>query len=137
MLMHMGDTLMLGIVDYFLHQGQQKMSEILPPESEYVEFAQQHDSLVWDTFLEGQVQTSLFQLQQGYLLRVGSPIKLKTWSTLLVQHLLSITHRQWLYHNIKVKIRKVEGKTTAEHSQVLDKVKQMMLIDPSDLLLCH
>eukprot|EP00956_Cyclotella_meneghiniana_P002951 scaffold3544_cov46-Cyclotella_meneghiniana.AAC.2 len=54
-----------------------------------------------------------------------------------LQHLLNITHRQWLYRNARIHLRKVEGLTAAEHEDVIELVKDMVMVDPADLLPRH
>eukprot|EP00956_Cyclotella_meneghiniana_P031953 scaffold85772_cov22-Cyclotella_meneghiniana.AAC.2 len=63
--------------------------------------------------------------------------KIKTWGSHLVQHLLNITHRQWLYRNARIHLRKAEGLTSSEHEDIFSLVKEMMLVDPADLLPQH
>ena len=48
--------------------------------------------------------------------------------------LLQLTHKQWLFRNSHVHIRKVDGMTEAEHEELFDQVQDLMLIDPSELL---
>jgi hypothetical protein len=68
----------------------------------------------------------------------GSHMRLLTWAKHFLRHLLSITHRQWLYHNAKIHIRKLEGKTEREHVDIIEEVRDMMLVDPDEELLpCH
>ena len=74
-------------------------------------------------------------LQEMYIRSAGSYWKIKTWASHLVQHLLNITHRQWLlYRNARIHLRKVEGLTAAEHEDVIELVKDMVMVDPADLL---
>ena len=64
-------------------------------------------------------------------------MRIRTWSKHLLRHLLCITHRQWLFRNAKVHLRKLEGKTEQEHRQIIEEVREMMLVDSDDLLPCH
>ena len=95
------------------------------------------DDLGWDCLLEGRVPTSLIDLQSFCLRKHNSWWKIKTWASHLVQHLLNITHRQWLYRNARIHLRKAEGLTNSEHEDIFELVKDMMLVDPSDLLPRH
>eukprot|EP00956_Cyclotella_meneghiniana_P012179 scaffold17280_cov48-Cyclotella_meneghiniana.AAC.3 len=96
------------------------------------------EALGWDCLLEGRIPTSLVDLQAFYLRKHSSWWKIKTWASHLVQHLLDITHRQWLYRNARIHLRKVEVLTsTSEHADIFKLVKDMMLVDPSDLLPRH
>jgi hypothetical protein len=64
-------------------------------------------------------------------------MRLKTWTKFFLRHLLNITHRQWIYRNARIHLRKLEGKTEREHTRIMEDVRDMMLVDPSDLLPCH
>ena len=46
-------------------------------------------------------------------------------------------HCQWLYHNAKIHLRKLVGKTASEHKTVILEVRQMMLVNPEELLPQH
>eukprot|EP00956_Cyclotella_meneghiniana_P023589 scaffold46165_cov127-Cyclotella_meneghiniana.AAC.2 len=52
-------------------------------------------------------------------------------------HLLNITHRQWLYCNARIHLLKAEGLTSSEHEDIFNLVKDIMLVDPADLLPRH
>ena len=133
----MEDELALGLLDYLLAQGTKPLRSLLRPNSKYQQYAAEHDRLGWDNFLEGRVSQTLFQLQQDNLVRAGSSWRIQTWAKKFVQHLLEITHRQWSYRNAKVHLKKAEGRTAQEHEAVMGEVRQMMLVDPSELLPEH
>jgi hypothetical protein len=77
------------------------------------------------------------ELQVEYISQAQSRWRPQTWCKFFIQHLLNITHRQWLYRNAKIHLRKLEGKTASEHNAVIAEVRQMMLIDPEELLPQH
>ena len=133
----MEDELALAILDYLLARGTKSMKSFLRQDSKYIDYAKEHDRLGWDNFLEGRVSNTLFQLQHENLARAGSTWRIKTWAKKFVQHLLEITHRQCSYRNAKVHLKKVEGRTEREHKQIMQEVRQMMLVDPSELLPEH
>jgi hypothetical protein len=54
-----------------------------------------------------------------------------------VQHLVGIIHKQWVYRNACIHLKSVEGRTTADHRVILEEVRNMMGVDPSNLLSCH
>ena len=56
------------------------------------------------------------------------------WAKGLIQRLLGITHRQWLYRNAVVHFKGPDGYTHAEHEQILTKMKDFLWVDPQDLL---
>ena len=113
------------------------MSDTPALPDDFVSVAADIDRLGWDCMLEGRIPHSLVGLQQGYLIRNKSFWKIRTWSSHLIQHLLNITHRQWLYRNAKIHIRKLDGMTASEHHTVIELVKDMLLVDPTDLLPRH
>jgi hypothetical protein len=108
-------------------------------EGSMLELASEDASLTlgWDNFLEGRISKKLIALQVEYISRAQSRWCPQTWCKFFVQHLLNITHRQWLYCNAKIHLRKLEGKTASDHNTVVSEVCQMMLIDPEELLPQH
>ena len=48
-----------------------------------------------------------------------------------------ITHRQWFYCNARIHLCKLEGKPEWEHTLLIEEVRNIMLVDSSDLLPCH
>ena len=40
------------------------------------------------------------------------------WACGLMQHLLELTHRQWLYHNATVHMKLKDGMTAAQHDAI-------------------
>jgi hypothetical protein len=104
---------------------------------QYSGFARDIDALGWECFLEGRIPTSLITLQRTFLRRSESFWKIRTWSSHCVQYFLNITHRQWLYRNARIHFRKIDGMTKDEHMTIIDLVKDMMLVDPANLLPRH
>jgi hypothetical protein len=125
------------IMRYLDGRGDGKMTEIAKNEPSYQILAEDMDALGWDCFLEGRVPTSLIEIQHTSLQSSRSWWKIKTWASHFIQHLLNITHRQWLYRNARIHLRKVEGLTATEHEDVIELVKDMVLVDPADLLPQH
>lgn len=125
------------ILTYLEHRGEMTMSSIANQMPLFANIARDVDALGWDCLLEGRVPASLIDLQSFYLRKHKSWWKIQTWASQLIQHLLNITHRQWLYRNARIHLRKLEGMTNSEHEDIFELVKDMMLIDPSDLLPRH
>ena len=134
---HMDSRVVRCIEEYLAGRGQLLMSDVADIPVEFMEAAKDIDKLGWDNLLEGRIPSSLVRLQHTYLLRNNSYWKIRTWSSHLIQHLLNVTHRQWLYRNAKIHIRKLENLTANEHNTVIELVKDMMLVDPTDLLPRH
>ena len=90
----MDDKLVEGILDYVIGGGEVKLQDILDEDSQYQDYAQVHDRLGWDIFLEGRFSTALLEIQKDRLFRAGSYWKIKAWSKHIIHFLLRITHRQ-------------------------------------------
>lgn len=125
------------IIRYLEGRDELKMTKVARHNDCFRHLGRDIDTLGWDCFLEGRVPISLIELQNTYLQKNKSWWKIKTWSSHFIQHLLNITHRQWCYRNAKIHLRKVEGLTATEHEDVIELVKDMVLIDPADLLPQH
>ena len=131
-------TLREAIGEYLLYRGKKDLSTILEHEDEeFLSYASEHDSLGWQNFLEGRVSTTLFVIQEEWLREIGSSRSIINWSGQFVTRLIEITHRQWVYRNAKIHLRKTEGMTADEHIKVMEEVKEMMLTDPQLLLPQH
>ena len=128
-----------ALYDYLEARGRRRMTDIVrdSDDGDLLRYAREHDELGWSNLLEGRVSTTLFLLQETSMHEVGVKMTLAKWSGLFVQNLILMNHRQWLYRNAQVHLKKVEGRTEAEHMQVIEEVKQMMLVDPSELLPRH
>jgi hypothetical protein len=134
---HMDADLVYCFSEYLAGRGEASMVEISSSYPRYARVAADIDALGWDSFLEGRIPQSLVNLQQLFLRQCGSYWKIRTWSSHCVQYLLNITHRQWLYRNARIYIKKLDGMTAEEHHTIIDLVQDMMLVDPADLLPCH
>ena len=133
----MDSDLVACISRYLDSRGEGSMLELTSGHDSLSGFAMDHDTLGWDNFLEGRVSRKLVELQVEYISQAQSRWRPQTWCKFFIQHLLNITHRQWLYRNAKIHLRKLEGKTASEHNAVIAEVRQMMLIDPEELLPQH
>ena len=134
---HMDDDLAEALLDYLLARGNIPLSKLVTDSPQLWEYAAEHDSLGWQNFIEGRISTTLFSLQQDWLHEADSKLSIKTWGGTLVQHILSISHRQWSYRNATIHLKKAEGRTKEEHIAVIKEVKQAMLLDPVELLPQH
>ena len=128
-----------AIQDYLEARGTKMMTDIVQDtgDPDLYCYAEEHDELGWSNFLEGRVGATLFLIQEESMKELGMKMTLTKWSGLLVQSLILITHRQWLYRNAQVHLKKAEGLTEREHMRVIEEVRQMMLVDPNELLPRH
>ena len=62
---------------------------------------------------------------------------LERWGQKLVSLLMHVTHKQWLIRNLHAYYEKLEGLTNEQHLLIFQKVEELMLTDPADLLPCH
>jgi hypothetical protein len=134
---HMDEALVCCIGKYLRSRGEGSMLSITALHPQYHAFAMEHDTLGWDNFLEGRVSGKLFQIMHESLCAAQSFMRIRTWAKHFLRHLISITHRQWLFRNAKLHLRKLEGKTEQEHRQIIQEVRDMMIIEPEHLLPCH
>jgi hypothetical protein len=134
---HMNESLILGILDYLLGRGTQQLRALLQHNPSLAHYATDHDHLGWQNFLEGRIASSLLALQERYLKEAGSRLRIQSWSTSFIQHLLGITHKQWIYRNVSIHLKVKDGHTAIEHRDLLDEVRNMMQTEPSDLLQRH
>jgi hypothetical protein len=125
------------IQTYLTTHGEGSMEEIAKGQRRLHQWAREHDILGWDSFLEGRVSQRLFHLQAQHLQISKSKKHISTWARCFIQQLLNITHQQWLYRNARIHIKKVEGKTSGEHRDIMRQVQNMLHHDPDDLLPQH
>jgi hypothetical protein len=135
---HDGDPdLLESITRYLTSRGEGSMTTLVHRHDNLSWWAREHDILGWDSFLEGRIGNSLFEIQDRFLRRIHSRRKIKTWATQFIQQVLSITHDQWLYRNARIHIRQLEGKTAADHLKVIQAVTERLIYEASDLLPQH
>ena len=71
------------------------------------------------------------------LLDSGRYISRERWGRGFVEHLLQITHKQWLFRNSRKHFRRVDSLTEAEHTKIFQEMLDLMHTDPEDLLPRH
>jgi hypothetical protein len=57
-----------------------------------------------------------------------------SWAHGLMQRLLQLTHRQWLYFNARVHMKVKDGLRIAQHNTILMRMEECLHIDSTDLL---
>ena len=93
-----------------------------------------HDKLGWTNFLEGRVFSYFVQLQREYISTCDTYQTAETWALGFMEHLIRITHRQWLHRNAKVHFKRSDGRTISQHEQIMEKIKDLLWTDPEELL---
>ena len=84
--------------------------------------------------MDGRILTVLVDFQFSFNQGIATQWTSERWAKGLIQRLLGITHRQWLYRNAVVHFKGPDGYTHAEHEQILTKMKDFLWVDPQDLL---
>ena len=134
---HMDEELVEGFMDYIIAGGTKQLVQILDEDSDYLDYAEEHDRLGWDCFLEGRISHSLLDIQRDCLHRAGAYMTIKTWSKQFIHHMLCVTHRQWTYRNARTHLKKIEGRTQEDHDRVRNEVRALLAVQPEDLLPTH
>ena len=55
----------------------------------------------------------------------------------LVSQLLRMTHKQWLFRNMHVHYKKMDGLTETQHEAIFKEVQELIVVDPGSLLSKH
>ena len=129
------------IEEYLLGHGELDMCDIIDGQPVYIAFAEIHDILGWDNFVEGRISKRLVHLQAQYLSTIQTFVQPSSWASGLMRQLLLLTHQQWLYRNCTVHY-KAEGRSLQQHEQILRKVTTLLHTDedmlmPEDRNLLH
>ena len=115
------------ITSYLLAQNTKTMLECLRGHlSTLRALAEVHDRLGWDNFVEGRISTLFLEAVRPALEGRRSQLMPKRWCHTLMNRLLQLTHKQWLFWNSHVNHKKLEGMTEAQHEEIFNKVKCMM-----------
>lgn len=93
--------------------------------------------LRWDNFLLGQVSSSLILHHADQLQDTGSYTSICSRRSSFLQHLITITHCQWMYCNSPAHIHLVDGKTHNEHMEIMSWVTDLIGTDAPDLISCR
>jgi hypothetical protein len=132
-----GNNMIQCLEEYLLSNKEGQLSTIATPFPHLTQWTRDHDILGWDNFLEGCICRMLFSLHHTTLTRNLPQLKITPWAVTFIQQVLGITHKKWLYRNMHIHVRLLEGKTTEEHHHIMEQVSQMMFVDPTLLLPQH
>ena len=86
------------------------------------------------TTLWKDASTVLVDFQFAHYQEIPTRWTVERWAKGLIQRLLGLTHRQWLYRNAVVHFKGPDGYTHAEHERILSKMQDFLWVDPKDLL---
>ena len=124
--------------EYLLAQGSKTMQECLAIENEeYSTLAEVTDKLRWDCFLEGRIASQWIEVVTPQLKSSNLYLTPTKWGQQFIEQLLSITHKQWIFRNSKVHLRKLDGLTEDEHKDIFQRMEDLMFTNPDDLLPAH
>ena len=124
---------------YILAQDRLSWQDCLPPNpSTMLEtLAEVQDRLGWDNFIEGRISKVFLSYVQPHLNGRRRRLSPRRWGTTFITHIISLTHKQWLFRNSHVHFKKLEGLTPAQHDEIFKRVQTLMWTDPADLLDRH
>ncbi len=126
------------IGEYLLAQSNKSMSECLCySNTDYELLAEYSDRLRWDSLLEGHISSLWIQIMKPALLNSRQYLSPRKWGTQFIEHLLNITHKQWIFHKSCVHYRGLDGLTAAQHKAIFKRVEELIYTDPDDLLPKH
>ena len=131
---HMDPELIVIIKKYLLGRGEVTMTDCLTLPSKFTLLAEFQDKLGWDNFLEGRITSLMVEEQRLHITQCGTVFTADSWATNMIERLLGITHRQWIYQNARVHLEKLDGHTEAEHAAIMSRVRVLLWTDPDDLL---
>jgi hypothetical protein len=124
------------VKDYLRQRGNSTMQSIASPflPSKYHLLVKYHDKLGWKKFLEERFFSYYVQLEREYISTCDTYQTAKTWVLGFMEHLIRITHRQWLHRNAKVHFKQSDGRKISQHEQIMEKIEDLLWTDPDDLL---
>ena len=122
------------VINYLKGRGLVSMTELveLEDDPDIHSFAQVHDELGWDNFVEGRISKSLVNLQSAYLSSIETNVRLPTWASGFMRQLLILTHQQWLYRNAIVHYKE-DGRSLPQHEEILRTVESLIHTNVDDL----
>ena len=134
------DSVLIDMVqEYLMAQDSKLMADCLHCDiEEYRSLAEATDNLRWDSFIEGRLSPLWLEVMRVPLREHKTYLHMtpERWGSTFIEHLLSLTHKQWIFRNSKVHFKK-DGHTEAEHKKIFDRVEELMHVDPDLLLPRH
>jgi hypothetical protein len=129
-----GLDLVVVIRSYLLARVTKSAISFLHPNSSLRMAARLHNHLGWHNFVEGRICALWVEMRAQEIHTRGLQKGADFWERVLMQHLLQLTHRQWLYCNATVHMKVKDGLTIAQHNTILMHIKKCLQIDPAYLL---
>ncbi|EJK68901.1 hypothetical protein THAOC_09891 [Thalassiosira oceanica] len=105
------------------------------------QLATAHDLLGWKNFVDGRIHKKFVEIQEEYIVsrpsnQQRSRKSSAKWASGLVDMIIRITHRQWLYRNEKLHYKQQFGaESPREYQQIMARITHLHNhTDPEDLL---
>ena len=133
------DPILVDMVEEYLRgQGSSTMVEGLSLHQEdYVRLAMETDRLGWDSFVEGRIASRWIEIMKPVLAGERKYLTPKRWGTQFIEHLLQLTHQQWILRNSGEYHRGRDGLTVKENEAIFDRIEELMCTDKAYLLPRH
>ena len=133
------DVVLVDMVEeYLLAQDTKLMIDCLHIDNNsYRLLAEATDRLRWDSFLEGRISTVWLDVMKPQLMDGNTYLSPQRWGRQLIEQLLQITHKQWIFRNSRLYYKKLDGLTALEHHKIFEKMEELMHTDPDELLPRH
>jgi hypothetical protein len=112
------------------------MVDCTPPALRFLTISIDIDNLGLDCFVEGRIPYSLIVSITPMFLQYNPRGLVENWGAKLIQSLLSLTHKQWLYQNSDMHYVS-EGLIMGQHDELQEKIYGMMRTKRSALLPRH
>jgi hypothetical protein len=126
------------ICKYLEGHGDKSMESLLVRKnSKYALTVCIHDKLGWDNFLEGRICSAWYSLRQDDIKNRNLRRSAGKWMKELMRRLLQITHQQWTYRNATVHLKVKDGRTIAQHEELVAEILECAHVDPDELLEEH
>ena len=130
-------SLVSVIRKYLRSRGTRLMSHCVPRGSRYLSLARSQDLLGWDSFLAGRISTMFLDNRRDELSLLNRRGSSESWGVNFITELLKLTHAQWCLHNAVVHSPVSAGFTQRDHDRLVQRIKDLIFTDPSELLLNH
>ena len=91
------------------------------------------DKIGWLHFLEGKLSKEIRLRQELHLAGAPTQMKIKTWMSQFVSHLLHISHSQWLYRNVTLHHRDHGTIALRQRKEILNEIERHLDLAPADI----
>ena len=107
------------IPHYLVGRGWVNMTDVFCMYPNIQKAAGAKDRVRWRHFMEGKFVRKPLGTQKSYLLLANTRLTVDSWARGLAEEIMSLTHSQWIYHNVR-KHHTTRGLTQQEAERQLD-----------------